>query len=98
MDSRLISGFLEQFPSELRSPLLIGLIVLFGVSKFYDLFCDMPGEILFYSQLAQIGGDHGHRELAHKALRHGGRPPCNRRTESDARRLPTAAARRPRKP
>lgn len=40
------------------------------IPAFHDLFCGMPGEILFYSQLAQVSGRHEHRELAHKALRH----------------------------
>lgn len=40
------------------------------IQAFYDLFCGMPGEILFYSQLAQVSGEPEYGELARKALRH----------------------------
>lgn len=36
----------------------------------YDLYGGMPGEILFYSQLAQVSGVYEHMNLATKALRH----------------------------
>lgn len=34
----------------------------------YDLYCGMPGEILFFSQLSAVTGKWEYRELAHKAL------------------------------
>lgn len=34
----------------------------------YDLYCGMPGEILFFSQLSAVTGRFEYRELAHKAL------------------------------
>jgi len=40
------------------------------VPAFYDIYGGMPGEILFYSQLAQVTGVYEHMDLAHKALDH----------------------------
>lgn len=40
------------------------------IPAFYDLYGGMPGEILFYSQLAQVSGVYEHLNLAQKALRH----------------------------
>lgn len=37
---------------------------------FHDLHSGMPGEILFFQQLARVTGDDAYRELAHQALRH----------------------------
>ena len=40
------------------------------IPAFYDLYGGMPGEILFYSQLAQVTGAYEHLTLAQKALQH----------------------------
>jgi type 2 lantibiotic biosynthesis protein LanM len=40
------------------------------VPAFYDLYSGIPGEVLFFSQLAQITGGHEHMGLARKALHH----------------------------
>lgn len=37
---------------------------------FHDLHSGMPGEILFFQQLARITGEAAYRELAHQALHH----------------------------
>jgi type 2 lantibiotic biosynthesis protein LanM len=40
------------------------------IPAFYDIYGGMPGEILFYSQLAQVTGDFEQMNLAQKALNH----------------------------
>ncbi len=40
------------------------------IPAFHDLYSGMPGEVLFFSQLAQITGDHAHMGLARKAVQH----------------------------
>lgn len=40
------------------------------IPAFQDLYSGMPGEILFFSQLAQVTGSYAHMELARKAMRH----------------------------
>ena len=40
------------------------------VPAFYDIYGGVPGEVLFFSQLAQVSGDFRHMDLAHKALNH----------------------------
>jgi lantibiotic modifying enzyme len=40
------------------------------IPAFHDLYSGIPGEALFFSQLAQVTGDHAHMDLANKAVRH----------------------------
>jgi type 2 lantibiotic biosynthesis protein LanM len=38
------------------------------IPAFYDVYCGMPGEVLFLSQLHRVCGDEKYQVLAHKAL------------------------------